>query len=111
MARVTVEDCLGTIDNRFELVLAASRRARQVAHGSEPFVDWENDKPTVVALREIADGYVNSDILNVEAEAAEALGALDEAAEAAEAVEETDAEAPAAEAEPEAVNEEDKPAE
>lgn len=108
MARVTVEDCLGTIDNRFELVLAASRRARQVAHGSEPFVDWENDKPTVVALREIADGYVNSDILNVEAEAAEALGALDEAAEAAE---ETDAEAPAAEAEPEAVNEEDKPAE
>lgn len=111
MARVTVEDCLGTIDNRFELVLAASRRARQVAHGSEPFVDWENDKPTVVALREIADGYVNSDILNVEAEAAEALGALDEAAEAAEAAEDTDAEAPAAEAEPEAVNEEDKPAE
>ena len=83
MARVTVEDCLDTIDNRFELVLAATRRARQVAHGSQPFVDWENDKPTVVALREIADGYVTSEILNVEAEAAEALGALDDAAEAA----------------------------
>jgi DNA-directed RNA polymerase subunit omega len=79
MARVTVEDCLDTIDNRFELVLAATRRARQVAHGQEPFVAWENDKPTVVALREIADGLVTSEILNAEAEAAEALGALDEA--------------------------------
>ena len=84
MGRVTVEDCLDTIDNRFELVLAASRRARQVAHGSEPFVDWEKDKPTVVALREIADGHVTGEILNVEAEAAEALGALDDAAQAAE---------------------------
>ncbi len=109
MARVTVEDCLGTVDNRFELVLAASRRARQVAHGSQPFVDWENDKPTVVALREIADGYVTSDILNVEAEAAEALGALDDAAEAAE--EAAEAEAPAAEAAPEAAGDEDKPVE
>ncbi len=109
MARVTVEDCLGTVDNRFELVLAASRRARQVAHGSQPFVDWENDKPTVVALREIAEGYVTSDILNVEAEAAEALGALDDAAEAAE--EAAAAEAPAAEAAPEAASDEDKPVE
>lgn len=109
MARVTVEDCLGTVDNRFELVLAASRRARQVAHGSQPFVDWENDKPTVVALREIAEGFVTSDILNVEAEAAEALGALDDAAEATEAA--AEAEAEAAEAAPEAAGDEDKPVE
>ncbi|RZU99253.1 DNA-directed RNA polymerase subunit omega [Spiribacter vilamensis] len=84
MARITVEDCLDNIDNRFELVLASTRRARQIAHGAQPFVDWENDKPTVVALREIADGYVTSEILNVEAEAAEALGALDDAAEQAQ---------------------------
>lgn len=58
MARVTVEDCLGSVDNRFELVLVASRRARQIANGAEPFVAWENDKPTVVALREIAEGHV-----------------------------------------------------
>lgn len=81
MARVTVEDCLETIDNRFELVLAATRRSRQVARGSQPYVDLENDKPTVVALREIAEGHVTSEILNVEAEAAEALGALDRASE------------------------------
>lgn len=84
MARVTVEDCLDNIDNRFELVLASTRRARQIAHGAQPLVDWENDKPTVVALREIAEGYVTSEILNVEAEAAEALGALDDAANPAE---------------------------
>jgi DNA-directed RNA polymerase subunit omega len=56
MARVTVEDCLGRIDNRFDLVLAASLRAREIFRGSEPRVPWENDKPTVVALREIAEG-------------------------------------------------------
>ncbi len=56
MARVTVEDCLGRIDNRFDLVLAASQRAREIFRGSEPRVPWENDKPTVVALREIAEG-------------------------------------------------------
>lgn len=82
MARVTVEDCLETIDNRFELVLAATRRSRQIARGAQPFVDWENDKPTVVALREIADRHVTKDILRVEAEAAEALEALEESAEA-----------------------------
>lgn len=59
MARITVEDCLDNVDNRFELVLLASRRARQIARGTEPFVDWENDKPTVVALREIADNKVD----------------------------------------------------
>lgn len=59
MARVTVEDCLGHVANRFELVLVASKRARQIANGAAPFVPWENDKPTVVALREIADGYID----------------------------------------------------
>lgn len=60
MARITVEDCLERVDNRFELVLMATRRARQIANGAEPLVEWENDKPTVVALREIADGEINA---------------------------------------------------
>ncbi len=64
MARVTIEDCLDTVGNRFELILVASKRARQLARGSEPLVDTENDKPTVLALREIADGYITKDILN-----------------------------------------------
>jgi len=59
MARVTVEDCLEHVENRFELVLVASRRARQIARGAEPLVPWDNDKPTVVALREIAAGLVD----------------------------------------------------
>ncbi|MEO0423649.1 MAG: DNA-directed RNA polymerase subunit omega [Pseudomonadota bacterium] len=63
MARITVEDCLGSVDNRFELVLVASKRARKLANGAEPFVDIENDKPTVVALREIALGFVGPEIL------------------------------------------------
>ena len=58
MARLTVEDCLKYVDNRFNLVLEASKRARQIALGAEPVVDWDNDKPTVVALREIATGHV-----------------------------------------------------
>jgi DNA-directed RNA polymerase subunit omega len=56
MARITVEDCLDKVDNRFQLVLAAARRARQLAMGAEPLVPWEDDKPTVVALREFAEG-------------------------------------------------------
>lgn len=57
MARITVEDCLEHVDNRFELVLTATKRARQLAMtGAEPLVPWQNDKPTVVALREIAQG-------------------------------------------------------
>ena len=65
MARVTVEDCLTNIHNRFDLILVASKRARQVARGaSEPMVNPQNDKPTVIALREIADGLVTRDILN-----------------------------------------------
>jgi DNA-directed RNA polymerase subunit omega len=64
MARVTVEDCLPTVDNRFDLVLVASRRARQIAMGAHPLVETENDKPTVVALREIAAGLMNQEILD-----------------------------------------------
>ncbi len=65
MARVTVEDCLEKLDNRFELVLVASKRARQLSiGGKDPKVQWENDKPTVVALREIADGHVDRTILD-----------------------------------------------
>ncbi len=64
MARVTVEDCLEHVSNRFELVMVASKRARDIAvRGKEPLVDWENDKPTVVALREIAEGKITADIL------------------------------------------------
>ena len=76
MARVTVEDCLDRINNRFEMVLTATKRARQVANGAEPMVEEENDKPTVIALREIADGLIdpeNVDVLQAEIEAAEAF--------------------------------------
>ena len=58
MARITVEDCLENIDNIFEMVLVAAKRARRIAHGADPMVELENDKPTVRALREIADGLV-----------------------------------------------------
>ncbi len=64
MARVTVEDCLENVDNRFELVLVASKRARQLAMGKEPLVEEENDKPTVIALREIAEGLIGPEILD-----------------------------------------------
>lgn len=64
MARVTVEDCLSKVDNRFQLVLMASKRARQLAMGVEPLVPWENDKPTVVALREIAADKITRSILD-----------------------------------------------
>lgn len=65
MARVTVEDCLEHVDNRFQLVMLATKRARQIAtKGSEPMVPEENDKPTVIALREIAAGLVSRDLLN-----------------------------------------------
>ena len=63
MARITVEDCLKNIDNIFEMVLVAAKRARRVAHGADPMVELENDKPTVVALREIAEGLVTPSIL------------------------------------------------
>ena len=64
MARITVEDCLEHVENRFELVLIASKRAREIAvQGAQPLVEWENDKPTVVALREIAEGLHRSPTL------------------------------------------------
>jgi DNA-directed RNA polymerase subunit omega len=59
MARITVEDCLPFVKNRFELVLLASKRARQISMGSRPLVPDENDKPAVIALREIAAGLVS----------------------------------------------------
>jgi DNA-directed RNA polymerase subunit omega len=63
MARVTVEDCLEHVDNRFELVLLASKRARQLVSGKESTLEWENDKPTVLALREISVGNITTQIL------------------------------------------------
>jgi DNA-directed RNA polymerase subunit omega len=74
MARITVEDCLENIENRFELVLTATKRARQISNGSDPLIPEENDKPTVIALREIADGLIDTERVNVlqaEIEAAE----------------------------------------
>ena len=68
MSRLTVEDCLPHVDNRFHLVLVASKRARQIAMGADALVEIDNDKPTVLALREIADGLVNPDILNEKTE-------------------------------------------
>jgi DNA-directed RNA polymerase subunit omega len=63
LARITVEDCLDNINNIFEMVLVAAKRARRIAQGAEPMVELENDKPTVLALREIADGHVTPAIL------------------------------------------------
>ena len=66
MARVTVEDCLDKIPNRFDLVVLAARRARDITLGRAPFVERENDKPTVIALREIAEGKIDLDYLTVQ---------------------------------------------
>ena len=64
MARITIEDCLSQgVMNQFELVLLAAKRARRLANGADALVEWQNDKPTVVALREIAEGKVNRDLL------------------------------------------------
>ncbi len=64
MARITVEDCLDKVDNRFQLVMISSKRARQIqTGGKDPLVPIDNDKPTVIALREIAEGLVDSSIL------------------------------------------------
>lgn len=64
MARITVEDCLANVENRFQLVLVGAKRARQLVAGAEPCVARENDKPTVIALREIAAGFVTNAILD-----------------------------------------------
>ena len=63
MARVTVEDCLDHVSNRFELVVRATRRARQMHRGAEPLVEEEDDKETVIALREIAEGLITDEVL------------------------------------------------
>ena len=64
MARITVEDCLEKVDNRFHLVRVASKRARQLMNGKDPTLDWDNDKATVLALREIAAGNITEEMLN-----------------------------------------------
>ena len=64
MARTTVEDCLENVDNRFQLVLIASKRAREIESGADPLVERDNDKPTVIALREIAAGLIDASILD-----------------------------------------------
>lgn len=84
MARVTVEDCLDNVANRFELVMVASKRARQLATGGkDPMVQEESDKSTVIALREIAEGFVTPEILTREEE----LDAQEELAEVMESSE------------------------
>lgn len=64
MARITVDDCIKIISNRFEMSLAATYRARQLANGAQPMIDATRDKPTVIALRELAAGKYGSEILN-----------------------------------------------
>jgi DNA-directed RNA polymerase subunit omega len=76
MARLTVEDCLDHVDNRFELVLVATKRARQLAMGAEPLVPVDNDKPTVLALREISENLIDKDTLDDEVVVEEDLEAL-----------------------------------
>ena len=78
MARVTVEDCLEHVDNRFDLVLLATKRARQLVNGMEPLLPWENDKPTVVALPEIAEGLVDDQSIIQAKREAEAELAMEE---------------------------------
>ncbi len=88
MARITVEDCLENVDNRFKLVLAASKRARKLSvYGAEPLVPWENDKATVVALREIAAGYdfadsVSADVSSADEQTVEPVVQAEESTEA-----------------------------
>ena len=76
MARVTVQDCLQHVDNRFDLVLLATKRARQLARGIAPLVPLENDKLTVVALREIAEGLVSDESVEAQDRAAQVEAAL-----------------------------------
>lgn len=64
MARLTVEDCLENVDNRYDLVILATKRARQLAFGADPLIDENKDKPTVIALREIAAGLITQDNIN-----------------------------------------------
>ncbi|CRI64791.1 MULTISPECIES: DNA-directed RNA polymerase subunit omega [Thiocapsa] len=80
MARITVEDCLNHVDNRFDLVLLATKRARQLANGVEPILPWANDKPTVMALREIAAGHISTAMVQAaQREIDETTAALEQA--------------------------------
>ena len=91
MARITVEDCLENVDNRFELVMVSSKRSRQLqTGGKDPLVSVDNDKPTVLALREIAEGLIDASILIAKPPSVELEELADEAAEAAEKVAEAD---------------------
>ena len=108
MARVTVEDCLKNVKNRFELVIIASRRARQLMRGKEPKVEWDNDKATVVALREIAEGHTNFETpTQEEQETAAMLHSLNASALAKEQQKAAEAAAAAAEDEDDADDEEE----
>jgi len=94
MARITVEDCLENVDNRFELVMVSSKRSRQLqTGGKDPLVAVDNDKPTVLALREIAEGLIDASILVAKPPSVELEELADEAAEAVEKVAEAEAEA------------------
>jgi DNA-directed RNA polymerase subunit omega len=96
MARITVEDCLENVDNRFELVMVSSKRSRQIqTGGKDPLVSLDNDKPTVLALREIAEGLIDASILIAKPPSVELEELADEAAEAVEKVAEAAAEAEA----------------
>ena len=91
MARITVEDCLENVDNRFELVMVSSKRSRQLqTGGKDPLVSVDNDKPTVLALREIADGLIDASILIAKPPSVELEELADEAAEAVEKVAEAE---------------------
>lgn len=63
MARVTVEDCLTQVENRFELVILSAKRARQLANGAEATLEWDKDKPTVMALRELAENTIDGKVV------------------------------------------------
>ena len=97
MARITVEDCLENVDNRFELVMVSSKRSRQIqTGGKDPLVSVDNDKPTVLALREIAEGLIDASILiakppSVELEESAEEAAAETAAASAEAEESVEA--------------------
>jgi DNA-directed RNA polymerase subunit omega len=91
MARITVEDCLENVDNRFELVMVSSKRSRQIqTGGKDPLVPLDNDKPTVLALREIAEGLIDASILVTKPPSVELAELADEAAEAVEKVAEAE---------------------
>jgi len=79
MARITVEDCLEKVNNRFHLVRVASKRARQIMNGKEPTLEWDNDKATVLALREIAAGNITEEMLDAKPIVEEEEGLFDQA--------------------------------